>query len=144
MTEKSNDIIGALMAKALEHIGDEALRTQLIDEARLKLELPVEIGRVPGGRAVMIPAYIAVIWRGIEQDLRKEMGDALKLQIPAASHAAVKAVLESDASMLEIRNKIIEGALDHISTEVGNRLANTIGHQLGYTMAEAFRAAMIR
>lgn len=149
MPNGSNDIIGALMAKALEHIGDEELRKQLIDEARNKLEQPVEIGRTPGGRydesrPVMVPAYIAVIWRGIDRDITEQMGAALKAEIPAAAAAAVKAVLESDASMREIRNEIITGALGSISNEVANRFANSIGQQLGYQMSEAFRQAMIR
>ncbi len=146
MKNDHNDLIGALMEKALEKIGDEDLRKKLVDEARIKLEQPVKIGSAPGGRwdtdhPVMIPGYIAVIWNSISKEITDQMRDELGKAIPAAAQSAVKSVMESDESMAEIKKSIVEGALSAIATETAKRLGDTIGSQAGYAMASAIQQA---
>jgi len=146
MPKTDNDLIGALMAKALENIDDEDLRQSIIDEARMKLEQPVKIGMSPGGsyhsdEPVMVPGYIAVIWQKIAEDVSKQMRDAISAAIPAAAQAAVKSVVESEKSMAEISKRIGDGALEAIAKETADRLGDTIGDNVGYAMAQAIQQA---
>ena len=146
MSKTGNDLIGALMEKALENIDDEDLRQSLIDEARIKLEQPVKIGSAPGGdyrsdQPVMIPGYIAVIWNSIQKDIADQMRDEIGAAIPAAAQAAVKSILESEKSMAEIKKRIGDEALSAIAKETADRLGNTIGESVGYSMAQAIQQA---
>ncbi len=146
MPKTDNDLIGALMEKALENIGDEDLRQSLVDEARIKLEQPVKIGTSPGGdyrsdQSVMVPGYIAVIWFKIADDISKQMRDAISAAVPAAAQAAVKSVVESDKAMADIKKRIGDEALEAVAKETANRLGNTIGNAVGYSMAEAIQQA---
>jgi len=146
MPKTDNDLIGALMAKALENIDDEDLRQSIIDEARIKLEQPVKIGSAPGGDyrsdiPVMIPGYIAVIWQKIADDVSKQMRDAISAAIPAAAQAAVKSVVESEKSMAEIKKRIGDEALSAVAKECADQIGNTIGNAVGYSMANAIQQA---
>jgi hypothetical protein len=147
MEKNRNDLIGALMEKALENIGDEDLRQSLVDEARIKLEQPVKIGMSPGGDyrsdvAVMIPGYIAVIWNSIQKEISDKMRDELGKAVPAAAQAAVKSIMQSDETMTEIKKRIGDEALSAIAKETANRLGDTIGNQVGFAMASAIEQAL--